>query len=361
MFQDLQYLKTRANFIRQSFIEEMEKNLLAFEQNLKATGFNISWIEDEDELSTTIINSFGKPTNNKVCFDLKSVPKMFQEKKGIIRPVSVADFEHFNDSAEHLVVEANFGIVENGSLIFIDKESKSCFNRVENLHIILDINNLIIKQTDLEPILFLHNRMDGQYSFPKDVKVISGEISQVYSNPTYSSDAKFDTKKVKTTVYFYDNGISSILENNILRESLYCIDCGRCKEVCPVYKQTQKHTPIELVVNNCFEEHRKTTQIFENTSLCGNCNEVCPVLIPLTDLMIYEMQIIRFKHSREKNVDLFKYFSKRVKMNKLNSWFNKYFFIKKHYKKNKKQAAYIKQQTLPFYNTTISHKNNTND
>lgn len=361
MFQDLQYLKTRANFIRQSFIEEMEKNLLAFEQNLKATGFNISWIEDEDELSTTIINSFGKPTNNKVCFDLKSVPKMFQDKKGIIRPVSIVDFEHFNDSAEHLVVEANFGIVENGSLVLIDKESKSCFNRVENLHIILDINNLIIKQSDLEPILFLHNHKDGQYSFPKDVKVISGEISQVYSNPTYSSDAKFDTKKVKTTVYFYDNGVSSILENNILRESLYCIDCGRCKEVCPVYKQTQKHTPIELVVNNCFDEHRKTTQIFENTSLCGNCNEVCPVLIPLTDLMIYEMQIIRFKHSREKNVDLFKYFSKRVKMNKLNTWFNKYFFIKKHYKKNKKQAAYIKQQTLPFYNTTISHKNNTND
>lgn len=361
MFQDLQYLKTRASLIRQSFIEEMEKNLLSFEQNLLQTGFSTVWVEDEEELCTSIQKSFLKPSNNKVCLDLKQIPKPFQDKKGVFRTVSVQDFEHFNDSAEHLVVEANFGIGENGSLILIEKESKSCFNRVENLHIILDINNLIIKQTDLEPILFLHNNKDGQYSFPKDIKIISGEISQVFSNPTYSSEAKFDIKKVKTTVYFYDNGISNILENSVLRESLYCIDCGRCKEVCPVFKQTNKFSPIELVINNCFEEHRRTTQIFENTSLCGNCNEVCPVLIPLTDLMIYEMQIIRFKHSREKNVDLFKYFSKRVKMNKLNTWFNKYFFIKKHYKKNKKQAAYIKQQKLPFYNTTISHKNTTND
>jgi len=361
MFQDLQYLKTRASLIRQTFIEEMEKHLLAFEQLLLQTGFSTVWVEDEEELLSTIVKSFTKPTNNKVCFDLKQIPKSIQDKKGVLRQVSVQDFTQFNESAEHLVVEANFGVVENGSIILVDKESRSCFNRVENLHIIIDINNLIVKQTDLEPILFLMNRKEGQYRFPKDVKIISGEISQVFSNPTYSSEAKFDIKKVKTTIYFYDNGISSILENNVLRESLYCIDCGRCKEVCPVFKQTQKFTPIELVINNCFDENRKTLQIFENTSLCGNCNEVCPVLIPLTDLMIYEMQSIRFKHSREKNVDLYKYFSKRIKMNKLNSWFNKYFFIKKHYKKNKKQANYIKQQKLPFYNTTISHKNNTND
>lgn len=290
------------------------------------------------------------------------VPKFFQEADASYKSVSVSDFTLFNDSAEHLVVESNFGIVENGSLIFINKASKSSFNRVQNLHIILNINNLIIKKNDLEPLLFLQNRKEGNYSFPEDIKIINGEIAQIYSNQSYSSDSKFETKNVKTTVYFYDNGISKILEDPTLRESLYCIDCGRCKEVCPVFKQTQKYSPIDLVHNNCFEEHRRTTQIFENTSLCGNCNEVCPVLIPLTDLMIYEMQLVKNKHSREKNIDLFKYFSKRIKMNKLSSWFHKYFFIKKHYKKNKKQANYIKQQKLPFFNTTFSHKNpNIND
>jgi len=362
MFQDLQYIKTRASLIRQSYIEEMEKNLLAFEQKLTNANICTVWVQDEEELVSSIIKSFKKPNNNKICIDLKQVPKYFLEKKSTFKSVSVPDFSNFSDFAEHLVVEANFGIVENGSLILIDKSSKSCFNRVENLHIVLDINNLIIKQNDLEPLLFLHSRTDGNYSFPKDVKILNGEISQIYSNQIYSSDSKFETRKVKTTLYYYDNGISNILADPILRESLYCIDCGRCKEVCPVFKQTQKYTPIDLVINNFFEENRRTTQIFENTTLCGNCNEVCPVLIPLTDLMIYEMQTIKNKHSREKNIDLFKYFSKRIKMNKLNNWFAKYFFIKKQYKKNKKLSNYIKQQKLPFFNITFSNKNtNVND
>ena len=34
MFQDIQYIKTRANLIRQLYIEDMEKHLLSFEQKL---------------------------------------------------------------------------------------------------------------------------------------------------------------------------------------------------------------------------------------------------------------------------------------------------------------------------------------
>lgn len=361
MFQDIQYIKTRANLIRQLYIEDMEKHLLSFEQKLISNKVSVYWVSEEEELSSHIIKSFEKSTNNKVAIDLASIPKTFQEKKTLFKVFDFNELNELEDQPEHLVVKANFGVVETGALVLIDKKSKSSFNKVENLHIILDINNLIVKQTDLEPLLFLLNKENGEYIFPKDIKLISGQFDQIYNNTLFLSDEKFTTKKVKTNVYFYDNGISNVLEDTVLRESLYCIDCGRCKEVCPVYKQTKNLSPIELVYSNCFEENRKTTQIFENTSLCGNCNEVCPVLIPLTDLMIYEMQMVKNKHSREKNIDLFKYFSKRAKMNKLNSWFNRYFFIKKHYKKNKKQSNYIKQQKLPFFNTTMTHKSDSYD
>lgn len=361
MFQDIQYIKTRANLIRQSYIEEMEKHLLSFEKRWIDKQFKVNWIIDEGELVETIIKSFEKPTNNRISFDLPQIPKSFLEKNATYKVIPVLDFADLKEIPEHLVVRANFGVVETGALVLVDKTSKSCFNKVENLHIILDINNLVIKQNDLEPLLFLLNKENNDYCFPKDIKFITGEFDQIYNNNLFMAEEKFLTKKVKLHLYFYDNGISNILKDSILRESLYCINCGRCKEVCPVYKQTKKLTPIELVYSNCFEEMKKTTQIFENTSLCGNCNEVCPVLIPITDLLIYEMQEVKNKHSREKNIDLFKYFSKRAKMNKLNSWFNKYFFIKKHYKKNKKQANYIRQQKLPFFNTTMTHKNAEND
>jgi L-lactate utilization protein LutB len=339
----------------------MEKHLLAFEQNLISKGIQVFWVTDENELNELIIKSFNKPSNNKIAFDIPVIPKEFLEKKSLFKQVSIKEFEDFHDQAEHLVVKANFGVVETGSLVLIDKPSKSCFNKVENLHIILDINNLVVKQNDLEPLLFLLN-IDKQNSpFPKDIKIIAGLISQIVNNTDFASEEKFNTKPVKVSVYFYDNGITTILEDTVLRESLYCIDCGKCKDVCPVYKHTQNFTPIGLVYNNCFEENRKTTQIFENTSLCGNCNEVCPVLIPLTDLMIFEMQKAKNKHSRERNIDLFKYFARRARMNKLNSWYNKYFFIKKQYSKNKRLANYFKQQKLPFFNLKMSHKNENND
>lgn len=361
MFQDIQYIKTRANLIRQSYIEDMEKHLLAFEQKLINNGIQVIWIKEEKELSETILKSFSKPNNNKIAFDLPSLPKEFQEKTAFFKQISIKEFEDFKDQVEHLVVKANFGVVENGTLVLVDKESKSCFNKVENLHIILDLNNLVIKQSDLEPLLYLLKGDHNNFSFPKDIKFISGPISQIINSTNFGFDEKFTTKPVKTTVYFYDNGITTILEDTVLRESLYCIDCGKCKNVCPVYNHTQKFSPIELVYNNCFDENRKTTQIFENTTLCGNCNEVCPVLIPFTDLLIFEMQKAKNKHSRERNIDLYKYFSKRVRMNKLYTWYNKYFFIKKQYPKNKKLANYFKEQKLPFFNIKMSHKNESND
>ena len=65
MFQDIQYIKTRANLIRQSYIEDMEKHLLAFEQKLINNGIQVIWIKEEKELSETILKSFSKPNNNK--------------------------------------------------------------------------------------------------------------------------------------------------------------------------------------------------------------------------------------------------------------------------------------------------------
>ena len=84
MFQDIQYIKTRANLIRQLYIEDMEKHLLSFEQKLIANQVRGYWVSDEEELCSHIIKSFEKTTNNKVVIDLPSVPKTFQEKKAIL-------------------------------------------------------------------------------------------------------------------------------------------------------------------------------------------------------------------------------------------------------------------------------------
>jgi len=342
-------LKTRANFIRFSYIEQMENHLLAFESKLTSKNIKVRWINDEKEMVEFICSSMRKNNYNKVCFDLEEISEDFFEKKNFIKKISIEDLENNKETAENLVVKADFGIVENGSLLLLDKKSKNCFHNLESLFIILDINNLVVRQNDIDLILYLQKGINKR-AYYEDIKIISAPPSRIIGKKFQTStEENFTSEKMEVFVLLYNKEVVEILEDSILRETLFCINCGRCKEICPVYQQTKEFSPIELVKNHCKEENKRTPVLFENTTLCGNCNEVCPVQINFTQLMIYQMQKLTNKN-HEKNIDLFRVFSKRSKMNKINSKFRRYFFVKKYFGKNRKLANYFSKCKEDFYN-----------
>ena len=353
MHNDLQYLRTRANFIRFSFIEEMEKHLLAFETKLSYKNIKVRWMNDESELVNFICNSLSKSNYNKVCFDLPEVSDKFFEKKNFIKQINIEDFENNNDTAEHLVIQADFGVVENGTIVLLNKPSKNCFNNVEKLFIILNINNLVVRKNDLE--LLLHLQKDfNQSSFYEDIKIVSAPPSRIITkNIQHSSEENFTAEKIEVFLLLYNNDIIEILEDNVLRETLYCINCKKCEEVCPVYQQTKEFSPIDLIKYHCKEENKRNPKLFENTTLCGNCNEVCPVQINFTQLIIHQMNNLPKRGNHEKSIDLFRTFSKRAKMNKINSRMRHYFFVKKYYGKNKKLTNYYHNCKQEFFNIQI--------
>jgi L-lactate utilization protein LutB len=353
MHNDLQFLKTRANQIRYNFIEEMERHLLAFETNLSSKNIKVRWMGDEAELVDFICKTLSKSNYNKVCFDIPKIPDSFFEKKNFIKQIDIEAFERSNDTAENLVIQADFGVVENGSVVFINKQSKNCFNSIEKLFIILNINNLVIRQIDLDILLHLRKEINTVSIFD-DIKVIASPPSRIINKKfQISNEESFTAEMIEVFVLLYDNGITEILEDNVLRETLYCINCEKCKNVCPVYQQTEQFSPIELVKYHSRNENRRNPKLFENTTLCGNCNETCPVQINFTQLMIRQMQNLPGRSNyHEKNVDLFRLFSKRSKMNKINSSFRRYFFVKKYFGKNKKIANYFSKRRENFFNVT---------
>jgi len=353
MHSDLQFLKTRANFIRYSFIEEIEKHLLAFESKLSSRNIKVRWMSEEPELIDFICKSMSKSNYNKVCFDIPKVPDEFFEKKNFIKEISVDSLEKNNETAESLIIQADFGVVENGSIVLINKLSKNCFNNLEKIFIILNINNLVVRQSDLEILLYLQKDTENLSLF-NDIKIISSPPSRIITkNFQVSNEINYSSEKTEVFVLLYDNGITEILEDSLLRETLYCINCGNCKKVCPVYQKTSIFSPIELVKYHCIEGNRRTPKLFENTTLCGNCNEICPVQISFTQLIIHQMQnLSRRNNNHEKNVDLFRIFSKRSKMNKINSRFRRYFFVKKYFGKNKKLTNYFLNCRGNFFNIT---------
>lgn len=83
-----------------------------------------------------------------------------------------------------------------------------------------------------------------------------------------------------------DNGRSRILADPAFREILYCIRCGGCLNVCPVYAKIGGHAygypycgPIGAVVTPLLVGINRAADLCLGESLCGACHDVCPVAI----------------------------------------------------------------------------------
>jgi L-lactate dehydrogenase complex protein LldF len=94
-------------------------------------------------------------------------------------------------------------------------------------------------------------------------------------------------------VILLDNGRTTILENPVQRQSLYCIRCGACLNVCPVYKNIGGHAygatysgPIGSVITPNLQGISDFKHLSYASSLCGACTEVCPVKINLHQLLL---------------------------------------------------------------------------
>jgi L-lactate dehydrogenase complex protein LldF len=90
-----------------------------------------------------------------------------------------------------------------------------------------------------------------------------------------------------------DNGRTSIIERGY-GESLLCIRCGACLNVCPVYQEIGGHAygstysgPIGAVITPLLSpEIAKAKELPHATTLCGACRDACPVKIDLPRLLV---------------------------------------------------------------------------
>ncbi|MEO6135902.1 MAG: LutB/LldF family L-lactate oxidation iron-sulfur protein [Ginsengibacter sp.] len=94
-------------------------------------------------------------------------------------------------------------------------------------------------------------------------------------------------------VILLDNNRTNILANPRQRESLYCIRCGACLNVCPIYKNIGGHSygttysgPIGSVITPNMAGLEEYKHLSYASSLCGACTEVCPIKINIHELLL---------------------------------------------------------------------------
>jgi L-lactate dehydrogenase complex protein LldF len=91
-----------------------------------------------------------------------------------------------------------------------------------------------------------------------------------------------------------DNGRTNVLRDEVGRQTLNCIRCSACLNVCPVYERTGGHAyhsvypgPIGAILTPQLVGIENAGSLPYASSLCGACYDVCPVKIDIPKVLVH--------------------------------------------------------------------------
>jgi L-lactate dehydrogenase complex protein LldF len=213
----------------------------------------------------------------------------------------------------------NFAVAETGSIVIVTNEGNGRFvSSLPRIYVaIMGIEKVIPTWEDLAVLLPLLTRSSTGQRLTSYVTATTG--------PRRAGDIDGPEE---FHLIIMDNGRSKILDSNY-RESLACIRCGACLNVCPVYKETGGHSyggvysgPIGAVITPLLEGLDQASDLPWASSLCGACLEVCPVRIDLPRMLI-ELREDEVKHGMSPRVErlVFRWgFSRLIRHRFLFNW-----------------------------------------
>jgi L-lactate dehydrogenase complex protein LldF len=178
---------------------------------------------------------------------------------------------------------ANFGVAETGTIATITNEGNArLVTSVPPVHVVvMGIEKMIPRFSDLSVFV----RLLGRSGTGQKITVYTNFITGPRGEGELDGAEEFH-------LILLDNGRSKLLGTEF-EEALYCIRCGACLNVCPVYRQTGGHAygstysgPIGAVITPLLKGDEEAKDLPHASSLCGACWEACPVGIPLHELLL---------------------------------------------------------------------------
>jgi L-lactate dehydrogenase complex protein LldF len=337
---DWQELRASGELLREHTMQRLDFYLKQFECNCTAAGGVVHWATDAEEARTIVVN-LAKAANAREVIKIKS---MTTEEIFLNPALKAAGIEPFEtdlaelilqlgaDQPSHIVVPAlhknreqireifqremrlpglghtpealadaarlylrqkfltvptavsgaNFLIAETGGVCVVESEGngRMCLTLPETLITIAGIDKVIPRFQDLEVLLQL---------LPRSA---TGERMNPY-NSIWTGVYPGDGPK-NFHVVLLDNARTEILADPRGRQTLHCIRCGACQNVCPVYRQTGGHAygsvyagPIGAILTPQLQQMLHAQSLPYASSLCGACYEVCPVKINIPEVLIH--------------------------------------------------------------------------
>jgi L-lactate dehydrogenase complex protein LldF len=177
---------------------------------------------------------------------------------------------------------ANFGVAETGTVCVVESEGNGrfCTTLPETLITVMGIEKLVPTPEDLEVFLQLLPRSStGERMNP---------YTSLWTGVTVG-DGPQDFH-----IVLLDNGRTNVLADAVGRQTLACIRCSACLNVCPVYSRTGGHAyesvypgPIGAILTPQLRGVARAPSLPYASSLCGACYEVCPVKIDIPHVLVH--------------------------------------------------------------------------
>ncbi len=352
-FTDVEKARRIAKNLKWDAIEQLDRYLLDFERNFKQRGGQVLWAVDAAEacdlvqqiagyynvarvvksksmvteeinlnsalehlgisVLETDLGEYVAQLNGEAPYHV-TAPILQKSKEDVAKtlhkalgtslsatPQEMTNAVRVNHRYEYLeadmgVTGANFLLADTGSVVITENEGNARLcTAFPRIHVVIaGIEKVLpsIKQLQLFlPLLATHS---------------TGQRISVYNtlyngprqpNETDGPEAMF--------VILLDNGRSKLLADTKAREALYCIRCGACQNMCPVYRTVGGHTfgntyagPIGAAIAPHLEGMKKQGHLADASSLCGRCSEVCPVAIDLHGIILHNRQQVTDENLR---------------------------------------------------------------
>jgi L-lactate dehydrogenase complex protein LldF len=228
--------------------------------------------------------------------DLADVPSMTALARRLLR----ADFL----GADMGISGVNFGVAETGSICLVTNEGNGRLTTTTpRIHVaMMGLERLVPTIEDLGVMLQLLARSaTGQ-----KLSVYSNIITGPRRKAAGEQGSRGDNQKSKIQnpksdepdgpdelhIVILDNGRSKVLGSEAA-EILYCIRCGACLNICPVYQQIGGHGygsvypgPVGAVLTPSLFGLEAWNDLPHASSLCGACREVCPMRIDIPRMLL---------------------------------------------------------------------------
>jgi len=181
------------------------------------------------------------------------------------------------------ITGANFAVAETGTIVLVTNEGNGRMaTSLPRVHVaIMGVEKVVPSMTDLMVFLAIL------------AKSATGQKLSVYTTLVQGPRRPGELEGPdELHLVLLDNGRIRQIAGP-LREALYCLRCGACLNVCPVYRQIGGHAygytypgPIGILLTAMLHGEKSVKELAHASTLCGACADACPVRIDIPRMLI---------------------------------------------------------------------------